>query len=127
MWVYMLIEPTPGPQLPAAVVPMVTYGKLHLGSSRNPLGTHSVEISTRTVVGQVASANQVPPVVLPIRTSKKCNSKPQKGWVLEAFDLQCLGKWPILEQEQARELLLRWEHLFSCSNLDLGKTALIKH
>ena len=31
------------------------------------------------------------------------------------------------EQEQARELLLKWEHLFSCSDLDLGKTALIIH
>ena len=31
------------------------------------------------------------------------------------------------EHEQARELLLKWEHLFSCSDLDLGKTSLIKH
>ena len=32
-----------------------------------------------------------------------------------------------LEQKQARELLLKWEHLFAHSDLDLGKTALIKH
>ena len=31
MWVHMLMEPTPGPQLPAAVVPTVTYGELHWG------------------------------------------------------------------------------------------------
>ena len=29
--------------------------------------------------------------------------------------------------ETARELLLKWEHLFACSDLDLGKTDLIKH
>ena len=79
------------------------------------------------MVGQVAPANQVPPVVLPMRTSEESNSKPQKGWVLEALDLQGLREWPKLEQEQARELLLKWEHLFACSNLDIGKTALIKH
>ena len=28
---------------------------------------------------------------------------------------------------EVKELLLKWEHLFACSDLDLGKTALIKH
>ena len=54
-----------------------------------------------------------------------CN--PQKGWNVEALDLQGLGEWPKTEQEQARELPLEWEHLFACSNLDLGRTTLIKH
>ena len=31
------------------------------------------------------------------------------------------------EQKQARELLLKWDHLFAQSDLDLGKTALTKH
>ena len=43
------------------------------------------------------------------------------------MDLQGLGEWPKLEQEQARKLLLKWEHLFAYSDLDLGKTTLIKH
>ena len=46
---------------------------------------------------------------------------------LGALDLQGLPEWPESEQKEARELLLKWEHLFVCSNLDLGKTALIKH
>ena len=46
---------------------------------------------------------------------------------MEALDLQGLKEWPESEQKQARELLLKWEHLFACNNLDLGKTALIKH
>ena len=54
-------------------------------------------------------------------------AKAPKGWVLEALDLQGLEEWPESEQKWARELLLKWEHLFVHSNLDLGKTALIKH
>ena len=132
MWVYVLTELMPGPQLPTAVVLTVTYGELHLGSSWVPicqhnLGTHSIKIPTKTVVGQVMPVNQVPPVILPTGTSEESNSNPQKGWVLETLDLQGLREWPKPEQEQTRELLLKWEHLFAYSNLGLSKTALIKH
>ena len=34
---------------------------------------------------------------------------------------------PKPEQEQAQEMLLKWEHLFAYSDLDLGRTTLIKH
>ena len=71
--------------------------------------------------------NQVPLVVLPTRTSENSDGNPQKGWVLETLDLPHLREWPEPEQEQSRELLLKWEHLFACSDLDLGKTALIQH
>ena len=79
MWVHMLTKSMPGPQLPTAVVPMATYGELHLRSSRVPiclhtLGTHSMEISAKTVVGQVAPANQVSLVVFLTRTSEESNS-----------------------------------------------------
>ena len=80
------------------------------------------QIPTKTVVGQAVPANQVPLVA----TSKESNCNPQKGWVLESLDFQGPRWWPEPEQEQARELLLKWEYLFACNNLDLGKTALIK-
>ena len=48
---------------------------------------------------------------------------PQKGWIQEELNLQDLEEWPEVEQEQARELLLKWEHLFAHSNLDQGKTS----
>ena len=91
------------------------------------LSACTVEVPARAMVGQIVPANQVPPVVQPTRTTKESHNKSQKGWVLEALDLQVLNTWPEPEQKQARELLLRWEHLFAHSNLDLGKTALIKH
>ena len=120
------------PKLPTAVVLTATYRELHLGSSWVPiylcnLSTHSIEIPTRTVVGQVVPANQVPLVVLLRGTSEESNSNAQKGWVLEALDLQGLREWPKPEQEQAQELVFKWEHIFACSDLNLGRTALIKH
>ena len=132
MKVHVLMEPALSPLLPAIVVPIATYGELHHGSSRVPIclhnmSTHAMEIPTKMVVGQVIPANQVPLVVHPTRTTKEAAINPPKGWVLEALDLQGLKEWPESEQEQARELLLRWEHLFTCNNLDLSKTALIKH
>ena len=66
-------------------------------------------------------------MVHPTRTAKETAKIAPKGWVLEALDLQGLKEWPESEQKQARELLLKWEHLFAHSNLDLGKTVLIKH
>ena len=132
MKVHVLMEPVLGPQLPAAVVPIATYGELHPGSLRVPvclcnMSTHAVEIPAKTVIGQVIPANQVPPVVHPTRTAKETITKAPTGRVLEALDLQGLKEWPESEQKQARELLLKWEHLFVHSDLDLGKTALIKH
>ena len=115
----------PGPQLPPAVVPMATYGELHPGSSRVPiclhnLSTHTVEVPTKAMVGQVVPANQVPPVVHPTRTTKETCNKSSKGLVLEALDLQGLPEWPEAEQKQVRELLFKLEHLFAHSDLDLG-------
>ena len=86
-----------------------------------------MEIPAKTVVGQVIPANQIPPVVHPTRTAKETTNKASKGWVLEALDLQGLKGWPEYKQKWARELLLKWEYLFAHSDLDLGRTALIKH
>ena len=132
MKVHVLMEPALCPQLLAAVVPIATYGELHPGSSRVPIclcnmSARAMEIPAKTVVGQVIPANQVPLVVHPTRTTEEATINTPKGWVLEALDLQGLKEWPESEQKQAGELLLKWEHLFACNDLDLGKTALIKH
>ena len=132
MWVHILTELGLGPQLPAAVVPTATYGELHPGSLRVPVclcnrSAHAIDVPTKMVIGQIVPANQVPPVVHPTRTATETNYPAQKGWVLEALDLQGLKEWPESEQKQASELLLKCEHLFAHSDLDLGKTALTKH
>ena len=131
MRVHVLRELSFGPQLPAAVVPTATYGELHPGSSRVPVclcnpSTHAMEVPAKMVTGQIVPANHVPLVVHPTRTAAETKHPAQKGWVLEALDLQGLKESPESEQKQARELLLKWEHLFAHSDLDLGKTALTK-
>ena len=83
MQVHVHTELMPGPQLPAAVVPIATYGELHPGSSRVPihlcnLSTGAVEIPSKAMVGQVASANQVPPVVHPTKTTEETSNKASK-------------------------------------------------
>ena len=108
MKVHVLTEPVLSPQLPAAVVPIATYGELHTGSLRVPvclhnMSTHAIEIPAKTVVGQVIPANQVPPVVHSTRTAKETAAKVPKGWVLEALDLQGLKEWPESEQKQAMD------------------------
>ena len=105
MKVHVLTEPALGPQLPAAVVPIATYGELHPGSLRVPVCLHNmsacaIEIPAKTVVGQVIPANQVPPVVHLTRTAKETTTKAPKGWVLEALDLQGLKEWPESEQNR---------------------------
>ena len=78
------------------------------------------------VVGQVLPANQVPPVALLTVGSEESISNPQRVGLGGSVP-PSLGEWPKSEQEQARELLLTWEHLFVHSNMDLGRTTLIKH
>ena len=85
MLAHVLTELMLGPQLPAAVVPTVTYRELHPGSSRVPiclhnLSAHTMDIPTKAMVGQVVPANQVPLVVNPTRTTKEsCNKSKKDG------------------------------------------------
>ena len=60
-----------------------------------------------------------------LREAHPC--KPKKDWILEELNLKGLEEWPKEEQEQARKLLVKWEHMFACSDLDLGKLSFIKH
>ena len=110
------------------------HGELHLGSSRVPICLHNLSTHTmgkspqRLWLDRLSLPNKCHLEVHQTRTPKESNHKLQKGWVLEALNLQGLQEWPESEQKQARELLLKWEHLdLAHSGLDLGKTALIKH
>ena len=80
MKVHVLTEPALGPQLPAAVVPIATYGELHPGSSRVliclcNMSSCPMEIPAKMMVGQVTPTNQVPPVVHPTRTAAETGTK----------------------------------------------------
>ena len=68
-----------------------------------------IEVPVKAIVGQVTPANQVSSGP-PNRGLRWVFHGLQKGWILEALNLRGLGEWPEAEQEQARELLLKWEH-----------------
>ena len=55
------------------------------------------------------------------------NIHPQPSEIMDPGGVEPpdLEEWPEAEQEHARQLLLKWEHLFACS--DLGKISLVKH
>ena len=85
---------------------------LHPGFSRVPiclrnLSAYPIEVPAKAIVGKVTPANQVPLVVLLMEASGGSTCDLQKGWILEALNVQGLGEWPDAEQEQARELLLK--------------------
>ena len=85
MQVHILTELALGSPLPAAVVPTATYGELHPGSSRvivclHNLSTHAMEVPTKTIIGQIVPANQVPLVVHQTRTATETKYPAQKGW-----------------------------------------------
>ena len=99
MWVHMFAEPAQGPQLPSSMVPTAMYEELHPESSCRPiclrnLCAHPIEVPAKAIVGKVTPANQVPLVVLLKEASRGPNHGPQKGWMLEALNLQDLQEWP---------------------------------
>ena len=61
-----------------------------------------------------------------METTVESSCGPRKDWNLEELNIQGLEEWPQEEQDWTRKLLVKWEHLFACSNLELGKTSLIK-
>ena len=90
MWAHVLTELVLSPQLPAAVVPAATYGVLCPGSSRVPICLHNlstcaVEVPAKTVVGQVAPANQELLVAHPTRAAKETNNPSIKRVGLGGF------------------------------------------
>ena len=85
-------------------------------------------IPAKVIIVRVTPANWVPPVT-PMKTYGESAYDPQKakGWIIDELDLQRLYDWLEKEWRQARELLVKLEHLFTHNYLDLGKMSLIKH
>ena len=114
--------------MPTSIVPITIYGELHQGSSQVPIclrnwSAKPMVIPIKVVVDKVALANQWFSQWEP----QESTHVPHKDWIPEELNLQGREEWLKEEQDQARKLLVKWEHLFACSELDLGKTSLLKH
>ena len=117
--------------MPISVVPTAKYGESHSTSSQVPICLWNLDacpiiIPAKVMVGKVTLTNKMSPVVLLMGTLGKPTCGHQKDWIMEELNLKGLEEWPNEQQEQARQLLVKWEHLFTHSNLDLGKTSPIK-
>ena len=71
------------------------WGNYTLVSSSVPvclcnLNTCAIDVPAKIIIGQIVLANWVPLVVHPTRTAAETKYPAQKGWVLEALDLQGL-------------------------------------
>ena len=63
------------------------------------LSACAIDVPAKTVIGQIVPANQVPLLVHLTRSATETKYPVQKGWVLEALDLQGLKEWPESEQK----------------------------
>ena len=50
-----------------------------------------------------------------------------KKELLDKIDLTGLGEWSKNEQKEAQELITEYAGIFAMSDIDLGKTSLVKH
>ena len=88
------------------------------------LSAHPIEVPAKATAGQVTpvyplwSSQQKPQVGLPMAHRRMDHG---------SIKSPGLGEWPQAEQVQARELLLKWEHLFACHKLGLCKTSMVMH
>ena len=47
--------------------------------------------------------------------------------MFDRLDLSNILDWTEIEQQNAKDLMQEYQHLFSLTNLELGKTSLVKH
>ena len=103
-----------------------------------------VQLPAKMVIGVVSAANVVPTMIAPkkmleegwdqtpnetLETGKqKGEELAQRGkLVVEQIDLSSIKNWSRSLQQQVNKLLIEFQDIFALSNLELGKTNLVKH
>ena len=114
--------------------------KVHMTNDSNK----PVQLPTKMVIGVVLAANVVPTMIAPkkmleegwdqtpnktLETEKqKTEELVQRGkLVVEQIDLSSIQNWSKSLQQQVNELLIEFQDIFALSDLELGKTNLVKH
>ena len=94
------------------------------------ISSRSIEIPSRTVVGQLQHAKMVPKIQ---KASTKeqdkhgPNWRKEGSWVLDQLNLQGLNAWTAEQQQAPKDLLVNSADVFSKKDLDLGKCNILKH
>ena len=61
------------------------------------------------------------------KTTAETRKAESQKELLDKIDLMGLGEWSGNEQKEAQKLMTEYAGIFSMSNMDLGKTSLVKH
>ena len=103
-----------------------------------------VQLPAKMVTGVVSAANVVPAMIAPkIMLEKDWDQTPNQSveidrqqaeelekrgkLVVEQIDLSSIQNWNRSLQQQVCELLMEFQDIFALSDLELGKTNLVKH
>ena len=103
-----------------------------------------VQLPAKMVIGVVSTANVVPTMIAPKKMleegwdqtpnktleaeQRKTGELAQRGkLVVEQIDLSSIQNWSRMLQQQVNELLIEFQDIFALSDLELGKTNLVKH
>ena len=144
---HVIVEPYGEKQGKYKVTPV--YTDLKPGSSKVKVhvmndSNKPVQLPTKMVIGVVSAANVVPTMIAPkkmleegwdqtpnktLETEKqKAEELVQRGkLVVEQIDLSSIKNWSKSLQQQVNELLIEFQDIFALSDLELGKTNLVKH
>ena len=60
-------------------------------------------------------------------SAKEISIEDDGSWILDLIDLSGLDNWPEHLQTEAKEMLKRNARVFSKSDMDMGRTNLVKH
>ena len=114
--------------------------KVHMMNDSNK----PVQLPTKMVIGVVSATNVVPTMIAPkkmleegwdqtpnktLETERqKAEELVQRGkLVVEQIDLSSIQNWSKSLKQQVNELLIEFQDIFALSDLELGKTNLVKH
>ena len=144
---HVIVEPYGEKQGKYKVTPV--YTDLKPGSSKVKVhmmndSNKPVQLPAKMVIGVVSAANVVPTMIAPkqmleegwdqtpnktLETEKqKAEELAQRGkLVVEQIDLSSIQNWSKSLQQQVNELLIEFQDIFALSDLELGKTNLVKH
>ena len=113
-----------------------SYDYLEQGSSKVNITLQNctrqrIKLKKGTKVTLIMSANVVPPALAPKTDKKDFKNMESLNQILnklfDKLDLSNILDWTKDNQESARNLMAEYQHLFALSELELGKTSLVKH
>ena len=144
---HIIVEPYGEKQEKYKVTPV--YTDLKPGSSKVKVcmmndSNKPVQLPAKMVIGVVSAANVVPAMIAakkmleegwdqtPNKTleteKQKAEEQVQRGkLVVEQIDLSSIQNWNKSLQQQVNKLLIEFQDIFALSDLELGKSNLVKH